>query len=119
MGGSGGQHLVTAVTVPDAHYLGSERVADKTHEIPTVRRLTGRLDLEGRRVALDALPTHAETARHLLQDGGADYLLVVQANHGGLQKTLQTLWPDSPATCSPWAERAARARPDAGTQQRA
>ena len=56
---SGGQHIVSAVNVPDLYYLGSEMVDTKTNEIPVARTLMRRLDLEGRLVGLDAL--HAAT----------------------------------------------------------
>ena len=60
-------------TVPN---LGSAIVEkDKTNEIPVARQLFERLDLEGRLVSLDALPTQDETARALVLEHGADSLL--------------------------------------------
>jgi predicted transposase YbfD/YdcC len=38
------------------------------------------VDLAGKLVVLDALHTHPETARQVVQDLGADYLLSVKAN---------------------------------------
>ena len=63
----GGHSVLTAVSVPSQHYLGSALVDQKTNEIPVARQLFQRLDLDGRKVSLDALHTQDQTAR----DGGA------------------------------------------------
>ncbi len=88
---SQGAQIVTAVTVPSQHYLGSALVENKSNEIPAARQLHDQLDLAGRLVALDALHTNAETARHRGQDCGADYLLTVKDNQSTLQATLNQL----------------------------
>ena len=93
-GHSGGLNVVTAVTAPSLHYLGSEGVAEKTNEIPAARALCDRLELDGRLVSLDALHTQAQTARALVQDYGADYLLTVKGNQPGVQAAVQTHVPD-------------------------
>lgn len=84
-----GQHILTAVTVPGQHYLGSQMVADKSNEIPAARDLFERLDLDGKEVSLDALHTQAETARALVLEHGADYLLTVKANQPTVQEKIQ------------------------------
>ena len=91
---SGGKNVVTAVTAPGLHYLGSTVVADKTNEIPAVRELCTRLELQGRLVSIDALHTQSQTARELVLDHGADYLLTVKGNQPTLQATVQTQVPD-------------------------
>ena len=48
-------------------------------QIPVARALFARLDLDGRTVSLDALHTQAETARALVLEHGADYLLTVKS----------------------------------------
>jgi hypothetical protein len=50
----GGHAVLTAVTVPSQHYLGSAIVDQKTNEIPVARALFQKLDLDGRKVSLDA-----------------------------------------------------------------
>lgn len=91
---TGGQQVLTALTVPGQHYLGSEMVAAKSNEIPAARDLFERLDLAGREVSLDALHTQAETARALVLAHGADYLLSVKANQptvlGNLERVVAT-----------------------------
>jgi Domain of unknown function (DUF4338) len=84
-----GQHILTAVTVPSQHYLGSEMVADKSNEIPAARDLFARLDLDGKEVSLDALHTQVETARALVLEHGADYLLTVKGNQPTVQENLE------------------------------
>jgi hypothetical protein len=98
---SQGQHIFTAVNLPDLYYLGSEMVDEKTNEIPVARELIKRLDLQGRLVGLDALHTQNETALELVQEAGSDYLLTVKKNQKGVRKTLIGLLADIPASFSP------------------
>jgi hypothetical protein len=74
----GGQSVLTAVSVPSQYYLGSAMVDTKTNEIPVARELFKKLDLDGRKVSLDALHTQDHTARDLVLQHGADYLLTVK-----------------------------------------
>ena len=102
---SGGEMLLNAVTVPSLYYLGSEPVpVDKTNEIPVARALFERLDLEGRLVGLDALHTQAETARALVQEAGADYMLTLKDNQKGIRRTVRTLFAATEAAFSPSAD---------------
>ena len=91
-----GRHILTAITVPGQHYLGSEMVADKTNEIPAARALFPRLDLDGKRVSLDALHTQADTARALVLDHGADYLFTVKGNQPTVRENLERVVPAPP-----------------------
>jgi len=112
---SQGQHIFTAVNVPDLCYLGSEMVDEKTNEIPVAREMIQRLDVRGRLVGLDALHTQQETAREIVQEGGGDYLLTVKKNQRGVQRTLAGLLADIPASFSP-SEGDRQSRVDAGNQ---
>ena len=69
----------------------------KTNEIPVARELFGQLELAGRRVALDALHTQDQTARDLVLEHGADYLLTVKNNQPTLRRHIEKLLP-VPAT---------------------
>jgi hypothetical protein len=92
-----GDAVLSAVTVPNQFYLGSALVDTKTNEIPVARELFAELELAGRRVALDALHTQAQTARDLVLEHGADYLLTVKDNQPTLRQNIAHLVP-VPAT---------------------
>ena len=97
----GGYSVLTAVTVPSQHYLGSALVDQKTHEIPVARELFKKLDRDGRKVSLDALHTQDQTARELVLEHGADYLLTVKDNQPTLRASIEKLVPAPPADFSP------------------
>jgi hypothetical protein len=91
---SGGLNVVTAMTSPSLHYLGSAVVPDKTNEIPTVRDLCQRLDLDGQLVSIDALHTQSETARQIVLEHGGDFLMTVKANQPGVKAAVRAHVPD-------------------------
>ncbi len=97
----GGQSVLTAVTVPSQHYLGSAMVDIKTNEIPVARELFKKLDLDGRKVSLDALHTQDQTARQLVLEHGADYLLTVKDNQPTVRANIEKLIPAPPELFSP------------------
>ena len=68
--------MLTAVaTAPSQHYLGSALVDQKTNEIPVAKELFKRLDLDGRKVSLDALHTQDQTARDVVLEHGHGWLI--------------------------------------------
>jgi len=97
----GGHSVLTAVSVPSQHYLGSAMVDTKTNEIPVARALFKKLDLDGRKVSLDALHTQDQTARELVLEHGADYLLTVKDNQPTLRENIERLVQAPPARFSP------------------
>jgi hypothetical protein len=99
----GGHSVLTAVSVPSQHYLGSALVDEKTNEIPVARQLFSKLELDGRKVSLDALHTQHETARDLVLKHGADYLLTVKDNQPTLKKNIEKLLEPPPTVFSPLA----------------
>ena len=96
-----GDAILSAVTVPSQFDLGSALVDPKTNEIPVARELFGELDLAGRWVALDALHTQDETARQLVMEQGAHYLLTVKNNQPTLRQNIDQLVPVPPTGFSP------------------
>jgi hypothetical protein len=96
-----GDAILSAVAVPSQFYLGSALVDTKTNEIPVARELFGELDLTGRSVALDALHTQDETARQLVLEHGAHYLLTVKNNQPTLHKNITKKVPVPPTGFSP------------------
>lgn len=97
----GGPSVLTAVTVPSQHYLGSAIVDTKTNEIPVARELFKKLDLDGRKVSLDALHTQDQTARELVLEHGADFLLTVKDNQPTVRENIERLVEAPPAKFSP------------------
>lgn len=97
----GGHSVLTAVSVPSQHYLGSAIVDTKTNEIPVARQLFKQLDLDGRKVSLDALHTQDQTARELVLEHGADFLLTVKDNQPTVQANIERLVQGPPARFSP------------------
>jgi hypothetical protein len=65
------------------------KVADKSNEIPSMPELLKPLDLDGTLITADALHTQRETARHIVQDKGADYLFTVKDNQPELKKRIE------------------------------
>lgn len=85
-----GASILTAVTVPSQHYLGSALVDTKTNEIPVAQKeLIPSLDLQGSLVSLDALHTQDETARTVVLEAGGDYLLTCKKNQPTLWANIQ------------------------------
>ena len=81
---SRGAQSVSAYEVQTGRWLGSEPVAAGSNELPAAQELLRRTELEGALVTLDALHTQTETARIVVQERGADYLLTVKGNQPGI-----------------------------------
>ena len=109
----GGQSVLTAVCVPSQYYLGSAIVDTKTNEIPVARQLFPDLDLQGRLVSLDALHTQTDTARDLVLEAGADYLLTAKGNQLTVHQNIEKLLP-APKADLPPSEADAHGVPDSG-----
>ncbi len=109
-----GVQLVSAVTARDQRWLGTVPVASQSNEIPAVPQLLDGLELHGKLVVLDALHTQADTARHIVQERGGDYLLTLKDNQPTLRQTVETLL--TPQRFSPSPHGPAHG-PHLGTQQ--
>ena len=105
-GGAPAPHLVSAVTHTDGVVLGQCRTADRSNEIPTVRKLLRGLDLVGEVVTVDAMHTQKTTARCLREQCRAEYVMVVKANQPGLLARIRDLpWGQVPVVWSDPVER--------------
>jgi len=96
-----GHSLLTIASVPSQYYQGSALVDEKTNEIPVVRQLFKRLDLGGREVVLDALHTQDQSARELVLDHTAGYLLTVKDNQPTVRQTIGKVLTAPPAVFPP------------------
>ncbi len=85
---SQGVEVASAYAVKSGRWLGSQIVEKKSNEIPAAQELLRQIPLEGQKVTLDALHTQQETARIIVQERGADYLLSVKGNQPGVAQTL-------------------------------
>ena len=88
---SQGQQIVSAYTVQGGRWLGSESVAPNSNEIPAAQTLLRRAPIEGLLVTADALHTQSETARIIVQEKGADYLLTVKGNQKQIAANVRQL----------------------------
>ena len=89
-------HLLAAMT-PTGHVAAQIRVADKTSEIPALPDILAGLDIEGGVVSADALHTQTDTARHLVAERKAHYLLTVKRNQPTLFGQVKALpWVQAP-----------------------
>jgi hypothetical protein len=112
----GGQGVLTAICVPSQYYLTSGIVETKTNEIPVARQLFEGMDLKGRFVCLDALHTQTDTARALVLEAGADYLLTAKDNQPTVHQNIEKLLP-APKADFPPLEAHAHSVPHPGLQQ--
>ena len=89
-------------------WLGSEPVAEASHEIPAAQALLRRAPIEGSLVTADARHTQTETARILVQERGAGYRFPAKGNPKGVADTGRQLHPNWSHAFSPSAPDAHR-----------
>ena len=82
-------HLLSAISHDTAVVLAQREIAAKTNEIPELAPLLAGLDLTDVVVTADALHTLRETARHLVGDRNAHYVLTVKGNQPSLLAACQ------------------------------
>lgn len=98
---SQGVQIVSAYTVKGGRWLGSERVTRKSNEISAAQALLRRAPIEEMLVTADALHTQTETARVIVQERGADYLMTVKGNQPTVKNTVRQLQASLTRTFSP------------------
>ena len=96
-----GEAILGAVCVPGQFLMGCARVDTKTNEVPVARELFGTMDLAGRTVSMDALHTCEQTARELVMEHGAHYLMTVKGNQPSLKQNIDNAVPAPAAGVSP------------------
>jgi predicted transposase YbfD/YdcC len=74
----------------DAVVLGQIHVPEGTNETTQVRQLLDPLDITGALVTADAAHTCTDTARYLVEDRRADYLLTIKGNRSSLHAAAIT-----------------------------
>ncbi|MEU9890128.1 ISAs1 family transposase [Sphaerisporangium sp. NPDC051011] len=73
-------HLLSLICQRRHRTLAQRAVDAKTSEVPALKALIGQMDATGMVITADALHTVRETARHLVEDAGAHYVLVLKGN---------------------------------------
>jgi predicted transposase YbfD/YdcC len=95
--GQGGVHLLSAMTHDSGIVVSQREVADKTNEITCFQPLLDTVDLTGVVVTADAMHTQRAHASYLVEERGADYVLIVKANQPHLYAQLDSLeWDTVP-----------------------
>lgn len=84
-----GMHLLSAVVHGSGVVVAQMRVSEKTNEIPCVKPVLSELNLAGAIVTADSLHTQKETARHLVEEKRADYVLTVKDNQPTMRKDIK------------------------------
>jgi len=89
--GSKAVHLVSAALHADGTVIAQTRVQDKTNEIKSVEPLLDGRDIHGAVVTGDAMFTQTAIAKYIVEQKGADYLLVVKDNQPTLRQAIESL----------------------------
>jgi predicted transposase YbfD/YdcC len=81
-------HLLSVFDVATGCVRAQREIDAKTDEIPELAPAVAHLDLIGTVVTLDALHTQTETARYLVEDKLAHYLMIAKGNQPTLLETV-------------------------------
>lgn len=91
-------HMVSAFVAEQNISLGQERVSVKHNELEAIPKLLSELSFEkGDVVTIDAMGTHANIAKDII-DAGADYMLFVKDNQKLLKQNIELAydgWKDN------------------------
>ena len=90
------KHLLSVFLHDVEVTVAQVQVGDKTNEIPMLKVVLAPLDLAGKVVTVDAMHTQDESARYIVKDKNADYLMTVKDNQPTLKKQLAN-WLAEPA----------------------
>jgi len=84
-------HMVSAWAEENRLVLGQRKVDDKSNEITAIPQLLDMLAIEGCIVTIDAMGCQREITSKIV-DKGADYVLALKGNQGGLHQDVQELF---------------------------
>jgi predicted transposase YbfD/YdcC len=80
-------HMVSAFATDHGLCLGQVSTDEKSNEITAIPQLLDNLDIKGCTVTIDAMGCQTAIAKRII-DRGADYILAVKGNQGGLQQGI-------------------------------
>ena len=81
-------HLLAGLVHRTGHVVAQVDVDRKTNEIPKLRDLLDPLTIEGQIITVDALHTQKDTARYLVKEKQAHYVMEVKGNQGTLHEAI-------------------------------
>ena len=81
-------HMVSAYANANKMVLGQLKTDKKSNEITAIPELINMLELRGALVTIDAMACQTKIAKAIVKKG-ADYLLAVKDNQGGLSKAIK------------------------------
>ena len=87
----GAIHMVSAWASANRLVLGQSKVNEKSNEITAIPELLKLLDINGCIVTIDAMGCQKEIASQIIEQG-ADYVLALKGNQGGLFEDVQWLF---------------------------
>jgi predicted transposase YbfD/YdcC len=90
-------HMVSAWASANRLVLGQRKVDDKSNEITAIPALLKVLEITGCIVTLDAMGCQREIATAIVERG-ADYVLALKGNQGGLFEDVQWLFQQAQAS---------------------
>jgi len=87
-------HIVSAWASENRLVLGQVKVDEKSNEITAIPELLQMLEVNGCIVTIDAMGCQKEIAKDIV-DKGADYVLALKGNHGGLHEDVELFFQDA------------------------
>jgi predicted transposase YbfD/YdcC len=87
----GAIHMVSAWASANRLVLGQSKVNEKSNEITAIPELLKLLDINGCIVTIDAMGCQKEIASQIIEQG-ADYVLALKGNQGGLFEDVKWLF---------------------------
>lgn len=87
-------HLLSALMHKEGCVIGQVEVGAKTNEIPKIKDLLDPLNITDAIITVDALHTQVETARYLVDDKHAHYIMEVKRNQPNLYEAIDALQDD-------------------------
>jgi predicted transposase YbfD/YdcC len=96
-GDKGAIHMVSAWASANRLVLAQCKVDEKSNEITAIPELLKLLEINGCIVTIDAMGCQKEIASQIVEQG-ADYVLALKGNHGGLFEDVQWLFEQAITT---------------------
>jgi len=81
-------HVLSAFLTDDQIVIGEEIVDEKSNEITAIPELLDEINVAGATVTIDAMGTQKEIAEKIIEKG-ADYVLALKGNQGGLHEAVK------------------------------